>query len=141
VPAKPLPVIDEASRPFFDGALIGKLMLLRCRVCDTWMWPVGGLGTPVRPCCLNCFSRDLEWKAASGKATLYSYALMHVIYHPSFADEVPYNIAMVALEEGVRFTTQVVECGNDDLVIGMPLEVVFDRVTPDIAVPRFRPRS
>jgi len=59
-PAKPVPVPDDESRPFFDGALEGKLMLRRCRSCGTFMWPVGGvIATPLRPRCVECFAGEL----------------------------------------------------------------------------------
>ena len=136
--AKPLPVVDDASRPFFEGALEGRLMLRRCRACGTFMWPVGGIRTPLRPRCVECFSGDLEWAPATGRGTLYSFALMHQVYHPAFAAEVPYNVAQIDLEEGVRMLSTVVDCPNDELRIGMPVEVVFERVTEEIALPKFR---
>jgi uncharacterized OB-fold protein len=138
-PEKPLPVPDEANRPFFDAALEGRLLVRRCRSCGTFMSALGGVGTPLRPRCVACFSRELEWAAASGKGTLYSFAIMHQVYDPAFADEVPYNICIVELEEGVRMTTNVVECLNGELEIGMPLEVVFEQRSEHVAVPKFRP--
>ncbi len=140
-PAKPVPVPDEESRPFFEGALRGVLLLRRCRDCGTFMSPTGGIGAPLRPRCVTCFSADIEWAPASGRGTLYSFALMHQVYDPAFAGEVPYNIAVVELEEGVRTTTNVVGCANEELQIGMPLEVTFERVSEDVAVPKFRPRA
>jgi hypothetical protein len=140
-PAKPVPVRDAASGPFFDGALQGRLMLLRCAACDTYMSPVAYLGVPLRPRCVRCFSGDLRWAAAGGRATLHSFAIMHKVYDEAFAAEIPYNIAVVETEEGVRLTSQVVDCPNDRLAIGMPIEVTFERVSDDVAIPRFRPRS
>jgi uncharacterized OB-fold protein len=134
---KPVPVPDEASRPFFAAACQGILMLRRCRACATFMSPAGGIGTPPRPRCVSCFSPELEWAAASGRGTLYSFALMHQVYDPAFAGDVPYNIAVVELEEGVRLTTNVVGCANDELRIGMALEVTFERVCDEVAIPRF----
>jgi uncharacterized OB-fold protein len=137
-PAKPVPVPDEASAPFFDGALQGRLMLLRCRACATFMSPTAYLRVPRRPRCLHCFSADLDWAPSSGRATLYSFALVHQLYDEAFAAEIPYNIAVVETEEGVRLTTQVV---GGRLEIGMPLEVIFERVSDEVAIPKFRPRA
>jgi uncharacterized OB-fold protein len=139
-PPKPIPTRDEASAPFFDGALEGRLMLLRCRDCATFCSPVAYIGVPIRARCVNCFSGELAWAPSSGYATLYSFALMHQVYDQAFADEVPYNIAAVETEEGVRLTSQVVDCSNDQLQIGMALEVTFERLSDDIAIPKFRPR-
>jgi hypothetical protein len=105
------------------------------------MSPVAYLGVPLRPRCVRCFSGDLRWAAAGGRATLHSFAIMHKVYDEAFAAEIPYNIAVVETEEGVRLTSQVVDCPNDRLAIGMPLEVAFERVSDDVAIPRFRPRS
>jgi uncharacterized protein len=139
-PAKLVPVPDDASAAFFDGALQGRLMLLRCRACGTFMSPTGYLRVPRRPRCVGCFSAELEWAASSGRATLYSFAIMHQLYDEAFAAEIPYNIAVVETEEGVRLTSQVVDCPGDQLEIGMPLEVTFERMSDDVAVPKFRPR-
>lgn len=136
--AKPVPVPDGASAPFFAGALAGRLMLLRCRACGTFMSPTAYLRVPVRPRCVRCFSADLGWAPSSGRATLYSFAIMHQLYDPAFAAELPYNIAVVETEEGVRLTSQVVDCPAAELQIGMPLAATFERLTDDVAIPKFR---
>ena len=129
---KPIPVPDEATRPFFEGAKRHELMLQRCTACGMTMWPV-------KPRCINCFSPKIEWAQASGRGTLYTFTLMHQVYDPGFADEIPYNVSVVELEEGVRFTTNVVDCPNAELRIGMPLEVTFEDITDEISLPKFRP--
>ncbi len=129
---KPVPIPDEASKPFFDGAREHRLMIQQCSTCRSVMWPV-------KSRCDNCLSPNVIWVPASGRGTLYSFALMHQIYHPGFASEVPYNIAQVDLEEGLRILTNVVGCSNADLQIGMPLEVTFEEITSDVTLPRFKP--
>jgi hypothetical protein len=126
---RPVPTPDEASAPFFAGAARGELMLQRCRSCGAFMWPV-------KPRCVECFSGDVEWAPAGGRAELYSFAVVHQRY-PGF-DE-PYVVATVETPEGVRFNTSIVGADPDELKIGMPLEVVFDPVSDDVVVPRFRP--
>ena len=129
---KPIPVPDEASKPFFEGAREHRLMLQRCTSCGTWHWPV-------KSRCPSCLSLDITWVQASGKGTLYTFALMHQVLHPGFASEVPYNVAEVDLEEGVRMTSTIVGRPNDNLRIGMPLEVTFEDVTDQVSLPRFKP--
>jgi uncharacterized protein len=131
---KPVPVPDEKSAPFFDAARDGKLALQHCTACDRWSWPV-------RERCPHCFAARLEWRAASGRGTLYTYTLMHQVFHPGFADAVPYNVAQVDLDEGVRITSNIVGVGNDALRIGMKLEAVFEEVGEGVAIPKFRPVS
>jgi uncharacterized OB-fold protein len=130
---------DEASRPFFAAASEGVLLIRRCRACEAFMSPTGGLGTPLRPRCAICFSPELEWAPAGGRGTLYSFAIQHQVYDAAF--DVPYNLAVVELDEGVRLTTNVVGCANDELWIGMPLEVTFERVSDEVAIPKFRSRT
>ena len=129
---KPVPIPDEASQPFFDGAREQRLMIQRCTTCGAVMWPV-------KSRCDNCLSPTVTWVQASGKATLYSFVLMHQLYHPGFASEVPYNIAQVDLEEGLRILTNIVDCPNADLHIGMPLEVTFEAITDEVTLPKFKP--
>jgi uncharacterized protein len=131
-PKPPMPAADEASRPFFEGAAAGKLMLMRCASCRTYRYPS-------RDRCDVCWSTDTEWVEASGRGTLHSWVVFHQVYHPAFADRVPYNVAQVELEEGPRITSNVVDAAHETLRAGMPLEVVFERVGDDVAVPKFRP--
>ena len=139
VHSKPVPIPDEASAPFFEGAANGKLMLRRCRACGTFMWPVTRFGSTVVARCTSCLSGEVEWAAASGRGTLYTFALMYQPYDSAF--EIPYNLCVVELAEGVRTTTvNVVECPNEDLRIGMELEVVFED-REGVSLPMFRPAS
>lgn len=140
-PSKPIPIPDEASAPFFEGARRHELMLLRCRDCGTFMWPGAPFATTVRSRCINCYSGSLEWTATSGRGAIYSFAIMHQVYDPAFAEEVPYNVTIVDLEEGVRMTSNIVDCPNDELEVGTPVEVVFEDVDEQISIPRFRRRS
>jgi uncharacterized OB-fold protein len=139
VAAKPVPVPDEQSAPFFAAAVEGTLLLRRCRACTRFMSPTAGIGAPVRPRCVACFSGDVEWAPSSGRAALYSFVIMHQLYDEAFAAEVPYNIALVETEEGVLLTSQVVGCANGELEIGMALDVVFERMSETVAVPKWRP--
>jgi uncharacterized protein len=129
--ARPVPVPDDASAPFFEGAARGELMLQRCGACGAFMWPV-------KPRCVECFSDGIEWAPASGRAELYSFGVVHQQY-PGF--EEPYVIATVVTPEDVRFSTSIVDADPRDLTIGMPLEVVFEPVSADVVVPKFRPAT
>jgi uncharacterized OB-fold protein len=131
---KPIPVPDEISAPFFDGARGGKLMLQHCTACDGWSFPV-------RERCPHCFAGSLQWRAASGKGTLYTFAIMHQVMNPGFAGQVPYNVSQIDLAEGVRMVSNVVGVANADLRIGMALEAVFDDVGEGVHVPKFRPAT
>ena len=107
-------------------------MIQQCETCGVVMWPV-------KSRCDNCMQPTVNWVQASGKATLYSFVLMHQVYHPGFASEIPYTIAQVDLEGGLRILTNLVGCSNNDLQIGMPLEVTFEAITDEVTLPKFRP--
>ena len=132
--SKPVPIPDEISAPFFDGSRAGKLMLQHCTSCDAWSFPV-------RERCPHCFAGGLGWRAASGRGTLYTFAIMHQVMNPGFAGAVPYNVSQIDLDEGVRMISNIVGIANDALRIGMKLEVCFDDVDDTIRIPKFRPAA
>jgi hypothetical protein len=131
---KPLPQITPEMAPFWEAARRHQLVVQRCRGC-------GAHRFPARDICSRCLSRDAEWAPVSGRGKVFSYAVMHQVYHPGFADEVPYAVVQVELEEGGRMLTNVVGCAPADLTVGMPVEVVFEDRTPDVTLPKFRPRA
>ncbi|WP_182377756.1 Zn-ribbon domain-containing OB-fold protein [Nocardioides sp. WS12] len=132
---KPLPLLDDA-RPHWDAAREGNYLLQRCRECQTYLVP------PVYDC-FHCHAgaQALEWAEVSGRGTLHTFNIYHRAYHPGFADEVPYNTAIVELAEGPLVTTRIVDCANDDLAVGMSVQVTFvdHNGTPDIRLPVFAP--
>ena len=129
---KPLPQADDESREFYEGARRHELMLMRCQQCRAWR-------LPSRPRCPDCWSTDTEWAKASGRGTLYSFGIMHQKF-PGFADDVPYNYAVVELEEGPRIVSNIEGVANDALSVDMPLQVSFDDVADDTTLVRFAPR-
>ena len=131
--AKPLPEITPEMAPFWEAARQHRLVVQRCRGCGTARFPA-------RDQCSTCLSRESEWAPVSGRGTVFSFAVMHQVYHPGFAAEVPYALVMIELEEGGRLISNLVECPVSDVVVGMPVEVVFDDVTPEVTLPKFRPR-
>jgi len=80
-----------------------------------------------------------EWVGVSGRGKLYTWVVIYQRYHPAFAEDLPYNVAMVDLEEGPRLITNIVGCNNEDLCIGMEVEVIFEDVTEEITLPKFKP--
>lgn len=125
---KPFPVPDEFSQPFFDATLRGELLLQHCGACGQWIWPT-------RFRCVECFSDDLHWEASSGRGTIYSYTIVHQLVHPGFADELPYNVISVDLDEGVRMISHLVD--DVEPTIDRRVEVEFRRVSDDLALPMF----
>jgi hypothetical protein len=129
---KPLPRIDEESRGFWEALARHELYFQRCRDCGTKrLYP--------RALCTSCLSSATEWVRASGRGTVYTFTVTHQNQAPGFRDELPYVLAVVELEEGVRLMTNVVGGTPDAVRIGMPVEVVFEDVTPEVTLPKFRP--
>lgn len=131
---KPLPVSTEDSKPYWDGCKRHKLLIQRCQDCGHYRFPPSGL-------CPKCMSTNAEWARVSGKGKVYSWTIFHYLYHPAFAKDIPYNVAIIELEEGPRMHTNIVECRDEDIYIGMPVEVVFEDISEQIALPKFRPRE
>ncbi len=129
-----IPTPDERSAPFFAGARDGKLLLQHCGGCDRWLHPV-------RRRCPHCTSSDLGWAEASGGGVVYSHGLLHRVYHPRHEGRLPIVLAVVDLEEGVRFNTNLVDVEPGRVRVGMPVEVAFEPVSDVAALPVFRPAA
>jgi len=131
---RPLPIPTPETQHFWDGCKEGRLLLQRCK-------ESGKAYFPPRNFSPFTGSRDVEIFEASGKATLYSYIINHRP-RPDFGEE-PHSIAVVELEEGPRLMTNIVGCPQtpEALVLDMPLEVTFEKVSDDITLPKFRPAS
>jgi len=131
--AKPLPQVTPEMKPFWDAARRHELVVQRCTGCGTHRFPA-------RDICSRCLSRDAAWIPVSGRGSVFSWAIMHQVYHPGFAAEVPYAVVVIELDEGARLVSNLVDCAPADIRAGMPVEVVFDDVAPDVSLPKFRPR-
>lgn len=129
---KPLPHITPDNRPFWEATRRHELRLPRCLECGYVRYPLG-------PLCPQCLSERCEWQRLTGRGKISSWVVFHKAYFPAFADDIPYAVVQVELEEGPRLTSNLVGVPNDAIKIGMPVEVVFDDVTPDITLHRFRP--
>ncbi|MBN9412256.1 MAG: OB-fold domain-containing protein [Burkholderiales bacterium] len=125
----PQPDITETSRPFWDGLKAGQLLVQRCENGHRWM--------PARDFCPQCLSARHEFVPASGRATLVSWVVYRTAFHDAFAGRLPYNVALVELEEGPRMMTNVL-CEADALQPGMPLALAIGH-EGELAVARFAP--
>ncbi len=132
--AKPLPapMNEELSRPFWDAAKRHELVLPRCRTCSNiFFYP--------RERCPDCFSDDLEWTRASGMGRLYSFTIVYQAGHPAFQPDTPHIYAIIQLNEGPKIPSNLVGCEIEDARIDMAVEAVFDDVSEDYTLVKFRP--
>ncbi len=129
---KPLPLVTEEARPFWEACRQHKLILQRCKEC-------GHVQFYPRLLCAECWADSIEWIDATGKGVIYSFTAVHRAPMPGFRPDVPYVIALIDLEEGVRMMSNVIKCKPEDIRIGMPVTVEFEDIAEDIGLPKFRP--
>ena len=129
---KPLPAISSLSRPYWEGLKRRELHMQRCDDCHQLWYPPA-------PFCPACWSRNVTWQKLSGRGKVNSWVIFHQAYFSSFKDDIPYNVAEVELEEGPRLLTNLVAIDNADIEIGMPVEIVFEDVTDEVTLAKFRP--
>jgi uncharacterized OB-fold protein len=128
---RPLPRITPDNRPFWEAARRHQLVLQRCQECRRFRYPPAAV-------CPDCLSGQSEWTPVSGRGRITTFVVFHKAWFPSFADDLPYNVIQVELDEGPRLTANLVGAPNAEIRVGMEVDVFFDDVTPDITLPRFR---
>lgn len=131
---KPLPVLEGFSKDFYEFCKQGELRFQRCKACGAWRHMP-------REMCAECGSWEWEWAKSSGRGQVFTWTVVNRALHPAFRNSVPLAPVVVELEEGVRLLSEVQDCAPEELKIGMPVEVVFDAVTPAISLPKFRRRA
>jgi uncharacterized OB-fold protein len=129
--ARPLPSTEGLAGEFYDWCRQHELRFQRCTGCGAWRH------VP-REMCAACGSFEWEWARSSGQGTVYTWTVVVRALHAAFQDDAPYAPVVVQMAEGVRVLATVVDCPPEELEIGMPVTVVFDDVTPDATLPRFR---
>ncbi len=129
---KPLPTVAGETKAFWDSCRRGQLVIQYCEGCDEYQWYPRGI-------CADCWGESVRWVQSSGRGTVWTYTVTYQNRTPGFAEMVPYVLALVELEEGVRMFTNIVECNPRDVYIGMPVEVTFQTATPQITIPYFKP--
>lgn len=129
----PPPLADATTLPWWRAAAEHRLVVQRCGGC-------GHTRLPPAPVCPECRSADADWKQVSGRGEVYTYTVVH---RPIAAGQrLPFVIAVIALEDagGVRILSNVVAVDPGDLAVGLPVEVVWEDMSAELAIPRFRPR-
>lgn len=130
----PLPGPDPTTDFFWEALSRKEFHLQRCSDCGRYIhYP--------KPVCRYCLSENVGGAPVSGRGSLYSWTIAVQAFHPFWMDRVPFVIATIELEEepGLMFAAQLVDCEESQLRIGLPVEVVFESLTPELTVPFFRP--
>jgi hypothetical protein len=126
-----LPLPDSATRPFWEAAARGELIVQWCEACGQAQFHPG-------PMCRSC-GAEPEWKQSTGRGSVYTFTVVHQSRTPPFDQLVPYVVAMITLEEGPRMMTNIIDCPADEVYVGMPVEVAFAGEVDGIALPFWRP--
>ncbi len=126
----PTPEVNELNRPYWEGIGAGVLRFQRCRQCaHAWM--------PARHECPRCLAADAAWEDAVGAGQVVSWVVYHVAYHEAFRDRLPYNVAIVELDEGPRMITNVTG-PPEALAIGLRVRLDLQQDF-GMTLPRFAP--
>jgi uncharacterized OB-fold protein len=128
----PQPLADAITLPFWQAAAEHRLVVQRCAGC-------GHMRLPPSPLCPECRSTDSDWKQLSGRGEVYTYTIVH---RPIAAGQpLPTIIAVIALEDagGVRLMSNLVGAAPEEVAIGLPVELVWEDMSAELAIPRFRP--
>lgn len=126
---RPRPATTRDTQWWFDAVKDGRLLIQRCADC-------GELRQPPGPTCPHCHSFEWDAVEACGRGTVYSYVVAHHPQTPMF--EYPLPVVLVELEEGVRLVSNMVDCGPDEIEIGMAVEVELVAFDDELTLPQFR---
>jgi uncharacterized OB-fold protein len=129
---KPLPMPDGDTAVFWNGLREGKLLLQHCLDCQSVHYYQQGI-------CRQCGSQRLEHRAASGRGTVHSYSVVHRAPGPAFKDDTPYAVLLVKLEEGPHMISSLVDGDPEKVDFDMPLQLVCEKLSDEVTLPRFRP--
>ncbi len=128
-PLRPRPAITPDSAFWFDGAKEHRLLIQRCSC--------GKLRHPPGPRCPECGSYDWDAQEATGRGVVYSFVVNHYPQVPAF--DYPLPVGLIELEEGTRLVADIVDCDPSEIRIGMPVEVEWLDLDPDLTLPAFKP--
>ncbi len=125
----PKPLIDDDSRPFWEGVNNHKLMIQWCETCQKHIFYP-------RIICPHCYSEDVSWVEASGQGRIHSYTVVHRGI-PPFNEQTPYVVAIVELNEGVRMISRIIG-DREKIEIDKPVSVVYEKIDDDVTLPYFQ---
>lgn len=134
MPKRPMPPLRGEEAVYHRLLREGRFVVQHCEACDNYIY----YPRVVCPYCGQ--SEQLHYRESAGIGTVYTFTVCHRPGHEAFQDDVPYVVAIVELEEGVRVLSNIIDCDPDEVSIGMPVEVVLEPVSDQAAVALFRPR-
>lgn len=131
-PQKPVPAPDPATREYWEAAARSELRLPKCTSC-------GKLHFYPRPACPHCGGTAFDWPLCSGTGTIYSYTVVQRAPSPAFEPDVPYVVAIIALDEGPHLMSNIVGADPATIRIGQQVSVQFREAGDGVCIPVFAP--
>jgi uncharacterized OB-fold protein len=130
----PMPAANAHTMGWWEAAAAHRLVVQRCTACGATRHPPG-------PVCPVCRSLASEWSELAGTGTVYTYTVVRQAFIASLHDKIPYVVVAVELDGagGARMVSNLVDTLPEEVVVGMPVEVAWEDMGPELAVPRFRP--
>lgn len=132
--SKNFPRITQEARPYWEGCRRNKLLIQRCLDCGQHQFYP-------RIYCTRCMGDRIEWIETQGKGHVISYTVVRRAISPAYAGDVPYIVALIQLEEGPTMMSNIIDCEPEGAAVGMQVEVVFEKWSDEISVPKFRPAT
>jgi uncharacterized OB-fold protein len=128
----PFPAANAETAQWWEYARQHQLMVQRCEQC-------GRTRFPPSPLCPRCRSWRATWVELPGTGVVYTFTVVRQPFLPALAHTVPYVVVVVDLEDGdgVRFLSNLVDTAPEDVSIGMPVSLVWEDMSADLALPRF----
>jgi len=122
---------DPVDIPFWEACEEGRFMLHRCGQCDRHYWPASR--------CMEHGDEAMQWVEATGRGRVYTYTVIHRAYTSETRDRVPFVVAVIQLEEGPFYHSNVVDCPGDSVIVDMPVKVVMLPHESGLTIPQFTP--
>ena len=134
LPPKPLPVITDLTRPFWEAARDGRLVMQKCAACGT-------VNFHPKPWCISCGSRNMPWTEMKRDGTVYSYTVSHSVAmnYAGWGAELPVILCLVDIDDGARMYAQLIGVDAADVTVGMRVTVRFEVISDEAGIPKFEP--
>lgn len=129
---KPLPTVNNLNSPFWNAAKEKTIKMQFCSNCGHFRYPIA-------PACPKCISTNFTWGEVGKTGEIWSFSIFHKNYFEGFEEEIPYNVAVIKLDNGVKLISNIVGINNEDLKIGTRVEAYFEDVTETNTIIKFKP--
>jgi uncharacterized OB-fold protein len=131
---RPTQLESAEAGAYWEATRSRRLVLPWCTSCDRPFWYP-------RAACPGCLGTDIEWREATGQGTVYAVSVQHNAALPEFKDQVPYAVALVELDEGVRFMSNIVTSDPTDVAVGQRVRLSWEPIDDGRALAVFEPEE